>query len=560
MGHESFGDAAPTNRDAQPLPCFLPFDAERADESAWALSAQIYSLRSRTNWGVGDLGDLKRLAEMAATHDMGAVALSPLHQLHTTNPSAASPYGPSSRYFLNVLFIDVPATGDFHACAAARARACEPAFATALDRLRAAQLVDYAGAWECKREILEMLFAQGASRNDERFLDFVRAGGPRLHRFALYESLAEHFRGGWKQWPDAYAGPDAAAVREFERAHRERLDFHLYLQWLADDQLAAASRACHAMPVGLYRDLAVGVDENGADVWSEPHAFVRDVAIGAPPDPLNPAGQNWGLPPLNPYVMKRTQYASFAELVRANMRYAGALRIDHAMGLQRVFWIPRGRPASDGAYVRYPREDLLAILARESRQCRALIVGEDLGTVPQGFRERMAAAHALSCRLLYFERRDGAFKAPAEYPRLCAASIGTHDLPPLAGWWTAHDIGVRRSLRMIPNDDAYAQQLEERSRARIELVAAFGDAGLLSEPLRVELSRAAARGDAGVIDDLTSTSYAFLRRTPALIKVLQLTDVLGEVASVNVPGTTVEHPNWQRKLPRLVEDIVVHPF
>lgn len=536
---ERNGDASPAGVADAPE-CYVAPDVESG--RMWVLATQLYALRSERNWGIGDFGDLRELVALASHAGAGAVALNPLHELFPSNPRAASPYAPSSRLFLNIFCIDVASVPEFRESARARDRAASPSFVAGLSALRATPLVDYDAVARAKLEILSLLWDAFRTNHLERpgdprasdFRAFVRDGGVALERLARYEALAEHFRSldgncyGWLQWPSDYRAPESAAVERFARQHRTRVDFYLYAQWTADRQLARA--ATGASGTGLYRDLAVGVDRNGADAWSDPGAIASEASLGAPADPLNERGQNWGLPPLSPRALRERAYAPFASLLRANMRYARVLRIDHVMALQRAFWIPQGRPPSEGAYVRYPFDEMLAVLAAESVRNRCMVVGEDLGTVPEGFRERLQAARVLSSRLVYFERTgDGGFRRPAEYPRLAAASIGTHDLPPLLGWWIGDGGDERRHARFMLVDALVRENCIDRA----------GAARLRDD--------AAAGGSTAVAELLSESVHRFLGRTPSMITVVAIEDVLGETESVNVPGTVDEHPNWQRK-------------
>jgi 4-alpha-glucanotransferase len=527
---------------ATPPACFVAPAMERG--RVWALATQLYALRSHDNWGIGDFTDLAGFAVAAAQAGAQAIAINPLHELYPSNPWAASPYAPSSRLFLNTLYIDVASVPDLAESPKTRAKIAEPHFARALQSLRLTELVDYAGVAEAKRSILELLFEAFRANCLERpgdlratrFRAFVRAGGRDLERLALYEALAEHFRArdpgsyGWLQWPSAYRRPESPDVERFARERRERVDFYLYLQWLAEEQLARAASVAGAHSVGLYRDLAVGVDRNGADAWSDPDALAAGASLGAPADPLNTSGQNWGLPPLSPRALRERAYAPFAALLRANMRHASILRIDHVMALRRAFWIPQGRPANEGAYVSYPFEDMLAVLEVESVRNECSVVGEDLGTVPEGFRERLQAARALSSRLVYFEREwDGSFRSPRDYPRVAAASIGTHDLPPLLGWWSG-DGG------------------DERRHARFMLVDALVRDGCIDDAGAHRLrGDAEAGGTTAVGEELSIAVHRFLAQTSSMLAIVAIEDVLGETEGVNVPGTIDEHPNWRRK-------------
>ena len=553
-----------------PAACYVPPEMERG--AIWAVATQLYALRSQRNWGAGDFSDLARLARLAGAAGAAAVGLNPLHELHASNPQACSPYAPSSRLGINTFYIDVAAVPELRESARAQALVESPAFAAGLADMRATELVDYPAIARLKREVLELLFAAFQTQHLQRpgdrraaeFRRFLRHGGEPLRMLATYQALTESFRAsdphsyGWLQWPAEYRSPGSPAVARFAREHAARIEFFAYLQWLADRQLAAAAKAARDCGVGLYRDLAVGVELNGADAWSDQHTIVGSASLGAPPDALNAFGQNWGLPPLSPLALRRSGYAPFAHLLRANMRYAAILRIDHVMSLQRAFWIPRGRPPSEGAYVRYPLQDMLGVLALESVRNRCAIVGEDLGTVPDGFRESMQDARALSSRLVYFERgfTDGVFRAPQTYPRLAASSIGTHDLPPLAGWWVGSDLAVRAQLGLFPDRESERAAREDRRHARLELVGALLASGALDEATAGRLREdASAGGSAAVATELIAATHRFLAQTPSMLKVVAIEDVLGDTEAVNVPGTVDERPNWRRKHIRTLEEI-----
>jgi len=532
--------------------CYL--SRRMRDGKIWALATQLYALRSRRNWGIGDFTDLAAFARLAGRAGASAVGLNPLHALHPSNPAAASPYSPSSRLFLNVLYIDVERVPELAESPEARAAIGGPGFQDRLASLRDAPLVDYPGVAAAKFEILGRLHRvfranHGARPYDRRalaFRRFVRSRGLSLKHLAIYEALAEHFRArnpdayGWRQWPAEYQAPDSATVAQFAGEHGERVEFYLYLQFLAHEQLAAAAATARDAGIRFYCDLAVGVETNGADAWSDRDAFAVDATLGAPPDPLNTFGQNWGLAPLSPRALRERAFEPFVTLLRANMRYGGILRIDHVMALRRAFWIPRGASALNGAYVVYPMDELLGVLARESTRARCATVGEDLGTVPEGFRERMQAVRALSSRLFYFERdwSDGTFLPPEHYPRLAAASIGTHDLPTLAGWW----LGDRSAG-------------EDRARDRFLLVDALEHAGALDAAGAGALrDDAHAGGTPHALRALALGAHRFLNATASLLAVVSIDDVLSETGAINVPGTFDEHPNWRRKLSLSLED------
>jgi 4-alpha-glucanotransferase len=368
--------------------------------------------------------------------------------------------------------------------------------------------------------------------------------------------LRDHFaetdppRADWHAWPEQYRDPNSPAVARFGAEIQSRLDFLAWLQWIADEQLhAAANRAAErGMAVGLYRDLAVGADRAGAETWINPACVVSGAQVGAPPDIYNAKGQDWGLPPLSPTALRDEGYRGFIDLIRANMRHAGGLRIDHVMGLRRLYWVPSGKSPAEGAYVRYPMEDMIGILALESHRQRCLVVGEDLGTVPEGFRERMADANILSYRVLFFEQdgATGGFLPPSAYPRQALAVAGSHDLPTLRGWWEGRDLDLKERLGLFPDPENAASQREARERDRIQLLAALRREGLLredEEPHAGGLSRAV---------------HAWLARTPSMLAMAQIDDLTGEADPVNVPATSTEHPNWRRRQQMTLEELANH--
>ena len=354
--------------------------------------------------------------------------------------------------------------------------------------------------------------------------------------------------------------PNSPAVAKFARAHAERVEFFQFLQWQADRQLGAAAAAGRAggLGMGLYRDLAVGVNPHGAEAWADQGLVVPDAAIGAPPDALSRAGQNWGLAPINPLALRRRGFAPVIAALRANMRHAGILRIDHVMSLQRLYWIPSGCPATAGAYVNYPFHDLLRLVALESRRHGCAVVGEDLGTVPDGFRETMQRASVLSYRIFMFERRgDGGFIAPGDYPPLSAASAATHDLATLKGFWLGRDIEWRRRLGLYPDAAAEATEADERRRDRRQLLEALGGEGLLAPGRFAEFLP--DDGEPAYGAELGEAILAYLARARARLMLVQIEDVAGEAEQANLPGTTDAHPNWRRRLSARLEDLLAGP-
>lgn len=538
-----------------PPHCWRP-PALQDDGRIWGPALQLYALRSGRNWGIGDFGDLARLVQQTAAQGAGLIGLNPLHALFPHNPTHASPYSPSSRLQLDVLYIDVEAVDGFTDCEAARQRVQSPAFQARLAALRAAELVDYAGVAAAKFEILELLYRHFQARRDpaaqQAFEAFRAERGAALQRHALFEALQAHFHEanasiwGWPAWPAAYRSPDSPEVARFAATHGERIGWFAYLQWQAAKQLAAVDAQCAAsgMAVGLYLDLAVSVDRAGSDAWCEQSMFALGASVGAPPDEFNPNGQGWGLPPLRPDRLRETGYRFFIDTLRGSMRGAGALRIDHVMGLMRLFWIPPDKTPQDGAYVHYALHEMLAIVAIESQRQHCMVIGEDLGTVADEMRGALARYEVLSYRLLYFERNHaGDFKAPAEYPRHALVAISTHDLATLAGWWAGHDLRLRLSLGLFPSQDIFEKQLLDRAQERVRLLIAVQHAGLLEADAVAEATVAPTLPPAVV-----AAIHAYLASTPSQVMMVQLEDAVGQLEQANMPGTTDSHPNWRRKL------------
>ena len=531
------------------------------DERVWGLALQLYAVRSARNWGIGDFTDLAGACEAVGPLGADVIGINPLHALFAHEPESASPYSPSSRLFLNPLYIDVDAVVERNAAGA------DLPDENALRAARDGEFVDYEAAAELKRRAFETLWPRFASGHRERgtsraraFEAFREREGEPLARFALFEALREslHERGevagDWRQWPESLRSPDSSAVRAFAEKHAERIDFHAWLQWLAAEQLdAAAARAEAAgLSVGLYRDLAVGIAAGGSDGWADRARFASGIHVGAPPDDFSANGQDWGLPPFDPRALARAGYAPFANILRANMRAAGALRIDHVMGLARLFWIPAGSSPTEGAYVDYPLADLLAVVALESRRAGCIVIGEDLGTVPEGFREALAAAGVLSYKLMYFEKHyeeDQSFRLPEQYAPQSLVGADTHDLPTLRGFWAGVDLALRQSLDLFPEPDMHDAQQWARGEDRGRLLHALARAGAL--PDGVDPNRP---DDAIMNEALVQAVHRFLAMTRSRLLIANVEDLLGQIEQMNLPGTDRDlYPNWRRRLPVALE-------
>ncbi len=565
-----------------PPRCPSPADVLGGERVA-GVTASLYAVRTARNWGAGDLTDLAALVDFAADHGGAFVGVNPLHALRTSGLEP-SPYGPVSRVFRHLLYLDVDAVPELAGDAEARRLRDAPALGEALGALRAADLVDHAAVLAAKRPVLEALhraFRRLPADHARRvaYDAYAAAQGGALDQYATFQALDEHFRvqglGWWPEWPAAMQDASGDAVRAFAAEHAEVVDFHRWAQFELEEQLgAAAARArVRGLPVGLYQDLAVGASPAGSDVWADQALFARGASLGAPPDALGPDGQNWGLPPMIPRRLAAAGYAPWTRLVRSALRHAGALRIDHAIGLFRQFWIPEGGTGRDGAYVRMPSDDLLGILALESARAGALVVGEDLGTVPPEVAPGLARWGVLSSKVLYFERGEhGAFTPPRTYARAALATVDTHDLATLSGWWAGRDVELRRELGLIESDEDAAAQREDRAGERAQLVRLLVAEGVL-DPAAVRGVRPAVGEDAqpaalpdalpaGALDDLAMRAgvHAVLRRAPSWLVGLALEDLVGEVEPVNLPGVGPDRfSSWTRRLRPLLEDAARDP-
>lgn len=537
-------------------------------DRVWGIACHLYSLRSQRNWGIGDLSDLRTLIRGLAPLENAAIGLNPLHALFPADPERASPYSASSRLFLDPLYIDVTGVPGFAEDEDLRRELSESGFARRQEAARAERLVDYRAVSQLKLAVLERLHrwferhhpgGENAGPLRRTFEDFKLGGGEALRRFVQFEALQEHFAGRqWRDWPEPYRRPGSAEIATFAREHASRVDFHAFLQWQADRQLAAAALAAAEarMAIGLYRDLAIGAQPDGAEIWAVQDVFADRANVGAPPDAFNPLGQDWGTLPPNPWRLREAAYAPVVALLRANMRYAGALRIDHVLGLQHLFCIVPGQPIASGAYVRYRFDELLGIVALESRRNRCLIVGEDLGTVPEGFRERMQAEGILSYRIGYFERHpDGLYRRPSTYPPLALAAANTHDLPTLTGYWSGADLEIKKGAGLFPKPEDFPAAVKERTADRGLFLAALKDQGLLPDDFPLDPSLSPER-----MEMLIEAIYRFLGRSRAHVTMVSLDDASGEIDQLNIPGTVAEYPNWRRKLSLSIEELINHPF
>ncbi len=523
--------------------CHLPGWLD--DAPGWGMFCQLYELRSARNHGIGDFRDLSDMARIAGRAGADFLGVNPLHALFLGDPTRRSPFFPSTRSFLSPVYIALDDltghdAGDIDGAA-----------------LRAGDLVDYDAVVPAKLKALRAAFERQPFDGDEAAFDaFVSQGGEPLRRHALFEALslamvAEGNGSGWHGWPEALREVESKEVADFADKNATEVRFHLWLQWQATRQLDAAM-ACAmeaGMRIGLYLDLAVGEAPDGSASWGGGETQMIGLSVGAPPDVFAADGQYWGLSAFSPGGLRKYDYAPFRDMIAAQLAHAGTLRIDHAMALWQLFLIPDGEPASAGAHLRYPFSDLLRVLAQESRAREAVVIGEDLGFVPPGFREAMQAANILSYSILYFERDGDRFKRPEEYRPTALACLSTHDLPVLERWWAGEDIALRRKLGLVGEEDSDAHA-KDRARERRALLDAMRRTGALRGRLPHQKE---------MPPEVLVAAYRYLARTRAALVGVRLADMVGPKAPTNMPGTVDDYPNWRPRAPLELSDIASHP-
>ena len=508
---------------------------------AFGVALQLYQLRSARNLGIGDLADLRALITPFAREGADFIGLNPLHALFTAAPERASPFSPSDRRFLNPLIVaveDVPGYRPQMRASVHVPAADDAVDYTAAARAKLAILRQIHGLWRAGSPDVPVQAVQAAARHRSE-------GGAPLEDFCLFEALSHAMVGdgrgaGWMDWPVQYQDRESAAVRAFREAHASEVAFHAFLQYIATEQLRATQQAAReaGMRIGLYLDLAVGTAPDGASTWADPELVVRGIRVGAPPDLFTSEGQDWGLAPLSPTVLRARDYTPYRDVLSAVMANAGATRIDHAMGIERLFLIPDGVPATEGAYVAMP--GLTDVLVEMTRRHEAIAIGEDLGVVPEGFRDRMGARRIFAMRIVAFERDGVLMRAPARYPADSLACLSTHDLAPLEAWWRGDEIDIRVAVAGLSRGDAHLARL---ARAE-EKTLMVGLAGLpptaASRPLD---------------DDLVVALHKVVARSSSRMVAVRLEDVVGGRRLVNLPGTDREHPNWRNTLPITVDAV-----
>lgn len=530
-----------------------------ADERLWGMCVQLYTLRSVNDWGIGDFGTLKEALYETAQRGGAFVGVNPLHALYPAVPENASPYSPSSRTALNVAYIDVQAVAEFQTGESAIAWWKSAAVQEEWLRLRQTERVDYGAVMALKLTALRLAWRSFSDpERKQAFCRFQAERGEALVRQAEFDALhhaltkSQENAWGWPVWPEAYQRDDSETVRRFVESHDDDVQFYAWLQWLAHQQLSECFTLSRrlGMAVGLYGDLAVGVAEGGVQTWCDRTLYRMKASVGAPPDPLGPQGQNWGLPPMDPHVLRQRAYQPFIEVLRANMRYFGALRIDHVMSLLRLWWVPYGETADAGGYVAYPLDDLLAILTLESQRHRCVVIGEDLGIVPPEIVQKLRDAGVYSYKVLYFEKEEGGFRPPERYFPQSMATPTTHDLPTLVGYWQKGDLRLGESLGIYPDAEVLAALREARDDDKRALEEMLLQYGFLSEP-----------PPPGVMtDELNVALHRFIASTSSQFVGLQPEDWLHVETPVNVPGTSDQYPNWRRRLPAPLASAFENPL
>lgn len=552
-----------------PQKAYVPDEIEKG-KRIWGASVQLYSLRSKNNWGVGDFSDLRKLLHYISACGGQFVGLNPLHAGYPSNPDpdAISPYSPSSRQWLNVIYISVEDVPEYVQCTEALALVSSKSFQQRLRALREREYVDYRGVLELKLKVLRIIFDKQRvddrrSTRGKQFLDFMASGGQSLLDMATYDALQAslYAKGvnawGWQTFPQEYQKSSLPFVELWRQEHIDDVRFFCYLQFLAREQLESAYRKSKdlGMIIGPYRDLAVGVSRGSCDVWSDKYNIYRvDGSLGAPPDPLGPLGQSWGLSPMDPVSLKRAAYRPLIDLYRANMCSCGALRIDHAAGLFRFWWVRDGENATTGAYVMSNMHDLMGILALESQRNKCLIIAEDLGTIPAELRKALKELGAYSYKLFFGERAaDGGFIAPKDYEPLAMAAITTHDMPTLKGWWNNKDLEIGTKLGLYTQEQAEHLRVDRQNSKQRILDSMHGLGTVGNEiPYRAD--------ECEMNENLVKGFQVHMCSSSCALYSSQIEDWIGVETPVNIPGTFHEYPNWRRKLTKDIEDIFADEY
>jgi 4-alpha-glucanotransferase len=535
--------------------------ALKEGKKLWGPSVQLYCVRSKGNWGIGDFSDLAEIIEKVAVRGADFVGLNPIHALYPNNANACSPYSPSSRRWLNVIYIDVQKVAGFDEDAVTQALVSSDAFKQQLQQVRATEHVDYENVMDLKLRALRPLFnyfkqhhIKANTALASEFESFKKAGGESLLQLATFDAIQDDFKSkgryigdnwGWPVWPDEFKDFDSPAVAEFALENADLIEFYLYLQFVAQQQLeqANANGKKNGMSLGTYRDLAVGVSEGSTEIWGNKDLYSLDASVGAPPDVLGPLGQNWGLPPMDPVKLYEQGYQPIIDLFRSNMHACGALRIDHVMALLRLWWVPKGESAKEGTYVYYPVDELLAILALESHLNECAIIGEDLGTVPDDIVGKLQENGIHSYKVFFFEQaEDGGFYSPEHYPEQAMATLTTHDMPTLIGYWHCKDLELGKEIGLYSGDELMKSLYNDRAEAKQQILNSLHGHQSIPDHIGHDANFV------GMTRELNYGMQIHLAKGQSALLSLQLEDWLEMDMPVNIPGTSEEYPNWRRKL------------
>jgi len=541
--------------------CYLPENLRNG--KAWGLSINLYAIRSEQNWGIGDFTDLKRIVRWVAGFKGSLVGINPLHVIPNTSPFGASPYSPISRLYKNFIYLDIEGIPEVKESEDAGKFMSSKKYSQKLDELRKADLIDYEAVASLKEKILKYAFSvfykkhylRDTGRGRE-FKKYISEEGLALESFAIFMALSEHMKKtknahSWQEWPRKYHNLSGKAVDAFRKEHKKEIYFYQYVQWLIDKQIREISE--EAEKAGLYYDLAIGSLSGGSDAWAYQDVIADRADVGAPPDDFSPDGQKWGFPPLIPEKLKDNAYELFIQTMRRSMKHGRAIRIDHALGLFRLFWIPDGMTPEDGAYVACYSDDLLRIIALESTLNRTMVIAEDLGTMGEHVRETLKRFQMLSYRLFYFERNypDPSFLPPEKYPDMALCAVTTHDLPTLNGYWKGRDIETRRGVGKYLNEKQWEQQIQDRERDKRLILAALKSQGIITDDFP---------SDPDMIPEMTAelclAIYKYLALCPCKLLLVSLDDIIGTLDQQNMPGTVDSYPNWMQKSPVTLEEIM----
>lgn len=525
----------------------------------WGLSINLYSIKSENNWGIGDFTDLIRLVEEASKLKCNFIGINPLHAIPNTEPFGISPYSPISRLYKNFIYLDLNTIDEFNEVKKNK----DLSLFKQIQELKNKEFIDYEKIANLKLNLLRKCFLsfyeEQYLKNTERangFKRYIDEEGIDLEKFAIFNLIYSFINKGkkifgYEKWDDVYGKAGIELIENIKKKFKKEILFYMYIQWLIDLSLKSIYEKIEEkeLIVGLYFDLAIGASKISSDVWSYKDLFVDKMSIGAPPDDFSPEGQNWGIPPLRPDKLRESGYELFIKTIRKNMKYGGALRIDHALGLFRLFWIPEGMSPKDGAYVKYPAEELIRIIALESVLNKCIVIGEDLGTIGENVRETLQKFKMLSYRLFYFERNypDPSFLEPDKYPEMALCAITTHDLPTIYGYWIGRDIEMRKKFSKILDERYYDEQLSLRKRDKFLIVSALKKQGIL--PLDYP-------EDTEMNPILCNAIYEYLAKTPCMLLLVSIDDILGTIDQQNLPGVVAGYPNWKRKCKFTLEEII----